>query len=187
MVSGNPSHSFDNAVANDRCPQCSACAVVTSWHHDVFTYGSGDSAATISVEIPVRHCQSCGFEFLDQEAESLRHKAVCRHLGVLSPTEVRGIRAEYGMTRAMFAQATGLGEATLNRWENGVLVQNLANDRYLRLLAIPGIMRQLTQMLRSDSKPSQARDVDGHERFRVLRVSDQHRRARDNFHLRLAS
>lgn len=187
MVSGSPIHSFEDAVANDRCPQCSANAVVTSWHHDVFTYGSGDSAARISVEIPVRHCQSCDFEFLDQEAESLRHEAVCRHLGVLSPTEVRGIRARYRMSRAKFAQTTGLGEATLNRWENGVLVQNLANDRYLRLLAVPGVMRQLTQMRRSNTEPLQSRDTDGHARFRVLRVSRQHRRSQANFRLRLAS
>lgn len=187
MEYGDPTHSFDDAVASARCPQCSACAVVTSWHHDVFTYGSGKSAARISVEIPVRHCQSCEFEFLDEKAESLRHEAVCRHLGVLSPMEVRDIRSKYGMSRAKFAQATGLGEATLNRWENGVLVQNLANDRYLRLLAVPGVMRQLTQILHSNKEPLQSRVIDGHARFRVLKVSQQHQRDQANFCLRLAS
>ena len=187
MVSGNPTHSLANAVVNDRCPQCSAYSVVTSWHHDVFSYGSGDSAAKISVEIPVLHCQSCGFEFLDQEAESLRHEAVCHHLGVLSPTEVRDLRAKYGMSRAKFAQTTGLGEATLNRWENGILVQNLANDRYLRLLALPGVMRQLTQILHSNTETLQSRDIGSRPRFRALRVSQQHRRDQASFHLRLAS
>ena len=74
-------------------------------------------------------------------------KAVCQHLGVLSPVEVRGIRKRYEMNRSEFAQVTGLGEATLNRWENGTLVQNRANDRYLRLLAIPEVMNRLTQLL----------------------------------------
>ena len=54
------------------------------------------------------------------------------------------------MTRAAFAQATGLGEASLNRWENGVLVQNAANDRYLRLLAIPEVMSRLNDLLARD-------------------------------------
>ena len=27
------------------------------------------------------------------------------------------------MTRAAFARVTGLGEATLNRWENGIMIQ----------------------------------------------------------------
>ena len=44
------------------------------------------------------------------------------------------------MTRAAFTRVTGLGEATLNRWENGIMIQTLANDRYLRLLANPATM-----------------------------------------------
>ena len=187
MESHRPTHSVEAAADNDQCPQCGAKAVATSWHHDVFNYGSGDSAAQLGVDLPVHQCGSCGFEFLDQEGERLRHEAVCRHLEVLSPAQVRGIRARYGMTRATFAQTTGLGEATLNRWENGVVVQNIANDRYLRLLATPGVMRQLTQMLRSDSTPRQARTSGDHKRFRLLKVSNQQQRAQENFRLRLAS
>lgn len=41
------------------------------------------------------------------------------------------------MTRAAFAELAGLDEATIDRWENGAVVQNQADDRYLRLLAIP--------------------------------------------------
>ena len=114
------------------CPQCGAESVTTSWHHDAFNYGSGDAAVTLHVDLPVRHCAACDFEFLDHEGERLRHEAVCRHLGVLTPAEVRAVRERHGMSRAAFAQVTGLGEATLNRWENGAVVQNLANDRYLR-------------------------------------------------------
>ena len=51
------------------------------------------------------------------------------------------------MTRDGVAQVTGIGEATLNRWGNGVEVQNLANDRYLRLLAIPDVMSKLNDLL----------------------------------------
>ena len=50
------------------------------------------------------------------------------------------------MSRAAFAKVTGLGEATLNRWENGLLIQNRANDRYLRLLASPGNVQALKRM-----------------------------------------
>ena len=42
------------------------------------------------------------------------------------------------MNRAEFARLSGLGEATLARWENGSVTQSRANDRYLRLLAQPG-------------------------------------------------
>ena len=100
-----------------------------------FTYGIGPDAAELTVTVPVHVCASCGLEFLDHEGETLKHEAVCAHLGVLTPSEIRGIREKHGMSRAAFAEVTGFDEATLNRWENGIRIQNAANDRYLRLLA----------------------------------------------------
>ena len=128
------------------CPVCGENQVITHHHQDSFEYGSGESAVTLHVELPVRRCEACEFEFLDQEGERIKQEAVCRHLGVLTSTEIRGIRERYRMTRASFAELTGLGEATLNRWENGVLIQNRANDRYLRLLAMPDIFDRLSHL-----------------------------------------
>ena len=154
MKPDKPAHSSDGgANSDDLCPQCGAASVTTLWRHDTFNYGSGDSAVVLHVDLPVRHCSACDFEFLDHEGERLRHEAVCRHLGVLSPAEVRAIRKQHGMTRSAFAQATGLGEATLNHWENGVVVQNLANDRYLRLLAKPDIMSRLHELIARGGVP----------------------------------
>ena len=107
------------------------------WGEHTFTYGLGADAAELTVTLPVHVCPSCGLEFLDDEAETLKHEAVCAHLGVLSPKEIRGIREMHGMSRAAFSKVTGLDEETLNRWENGTLIQSAANDRYLRLLAAP--------------------------------------------------
>ena len=109
-------------------------------------FGAGASAVELNVTLPVRVCRSCGFEFLDHEAETLQHDAVCAHLGVLTPKEIRGIRRMHGMSRAEFSRVTGLGEATLNRWENAILIQNAANDRYLRLLARHENVRRLKRL-----------------------------------------
>lgn len=129
----------DRADGDLICPQCEKESVTTFLHQDRFNYGSGASAVTLQVDnLPVRHCTSCGIEFLDHEGEMLRHEAVCRHLGVLTPTEIRAIREGQGMTRAAFAQVTGLGEEALKRWENGAAVQGPADDRYLRRLAVSG-------------------------------------------------
>ena len=175
----------DNADNDLNCPQCGAESVATFWHHDTFNYGSGDAAVTLHVELPVRHCSACDFEFLDHEGEQLKHAVVCRHLGVLTPTEIRVIRKGHGMTRAAFANVTGLGEATLNRWENGAVVQNLANDRYLRLLAAPEVMAAL-QRLTSGADLPQAPSV-RRGQFRVLNVTEEHRHRQEGFHLRLVS
>ena len=125
------------------CSQCGAGTVTTTLHQDAFDYGLGDAAVTLHVCIPVRSCGACDFEYLDDEAELIRHEAVCRHLGVLTPTEIRSIRKFHGMSCGAFAQVTGLGEATLNRWENGAVIQNRAYDHYLRLLACSDILDRL--------------------------------------------
>jgi putative zinc finger/helix-turn-helix YgiT family protein len=187
MESDNIAHQHDGHTDVDReCPQCGEASITTYWHHDTFTYGSGDSAATLQVELPVRRCGSCELEFLDHEGERLRHDAVCRHLGVLSPSDISDIRKRFGMTRAAFAAVTGLGEATLNRWENGAIVQNLANDRYLRLLALPGVMASLKEL----TSPRHARlrpYVPSARKFQVLTVSHKYRRSQENFELRMVS
>ena len=167
------------------CPQCAADAVTTFRHYDTFRYGSGESAVDLSVNLPLRRCGSCGFEFLDDEAERLKHEAVCEHLGVLSPSAIRQIRKSHGMTRAAFAEVTGLGEATLNRWENGILVQTLANDRYMRLLARPEIMYRLRSWGAVVPTSPAASNV-GTGPFRILKVSDGVRQEQESFQLRVA-
>ena len=124
------------------CPLCGRRGVATSWKDHTFSYGSGKSEAELTVNVPVRRCGACEFEYLDQSAERLKHDAVCRHLGVLPPGEVRLIREGYGMTRARFARMTGFSKASLNCWETGLAIQTRANDRRLRLLARPAIPRQ---------------------------------------------
>ena len=50
------------------------------------------------------------------------------------------------MTQAEFAEVTGLGTATLVRWENGSMNHTRAYDRYMRLLENPEVMRQLREL-----------------------------------------
>ena len=177
----------DSSFGDLTCPICGEAGVVTYDHHDTFEYGSGDAAVTLQVELPIRRCEACDFEFLDQEGERLKHEAVCRHLGVLTSTEIRQIRKRYGMTRSSFAEFTGLGEATLNRWENGVVIQNRANDRYLRLLGIEDIFHRLTDLHARTNAPLEKPDSTQRSHFRVLRVSPDHRRRQAHFQLRKAS
>lgn len=162
------------------CFECDGPAS-TVWRDHTFIHGVGASAVEVTARIPVRVCRSCGFEFLDHEAETLQHEAVCRHLGVLSPKEVRGIRALHGMSRVAFAKVTGLGEATLNRWENGLLIQNRANDRYLRVLASSANLQALQRM--EDAGASETPETAGVSRFRMLDESAARGRRRTPFRL----
>jgi DNA-binding transcriptional regulator YiaG len=152
------------------------------WGTHTFPYGLGPAAVELTVYLPIHVCPSCGLEFLDDEAETLKHEAICAHLGVLSPNDIRGIRRMHGMSRAAFSKVTGLGEATLNRWENGILIQSAANDRYLRLLATPNNLHRLQRLESepSDSVPPSETDAG---RFRAIDVSDEHRRQQESFRL----
>lgn len=127
----------DESGADENCALCDAPGVMTMLHQDSFSYGLGEDATTLHVTIPVRCCGACGFECVDDEGMLIRHEAVCKHLGVLGPTEIRAIRERQGLNRETFARITGLEEATLDKWENGAKIQGRADDNYLRLLEFP--------------------------------------------------
>lgn len=116
------------------CPECGHSEIDTRCEDCPFTYGRGADAVKISVRLPVRKCRKCGFEFFDEEAEDLSHKAVCRHLGRLTPQQIKDLREKYGFSRADLERLTGLGEASIARWERGELIQNAGNDSLLWLL-----------------------------------------------------
>lgn len=128
------------------CPACGADAVETIESEHQFTYGDGDRAVELKAVIPVRRCMKCRYEFLDFEAEDRQHDAVCRHLEVMTPSEVRTVRQQCGgMSRTEFARITRLGEATIGRWERGELIQNAAYDQFLYLLQYPENVERLRE------------------------------------------
>ena len=163
---------------------CGECGhqVKTYWHEHSFRYGLGTSAVDLAVRLPVRRCERCDFDYLDEEGERLKHEAVCRHLGVLSPAEVQRIRKHHGLSRQAFARLTGIGEASLARWENGIKIQTLAYDRYLRFLAQPEGLAKLQQITRASHTDDSARP-----RFRSIEVSDTLLQRSEAFSLRRAA
>ena len=171
-----------HVVQSRRCPICDGPAE-TLWCLHEFTYGVGDDAVELSADLPYGRCKACDFEFLDSDGERCKHEAVCKHLGVLSPWEIKDIRLRYSMNRAEFARLSGLGEATLARWENGTVTQNRANDRYLRLLAQPGGIDRLLAAMQTAASGAR-RAALSTRRFRAVHVTDELRQEQRNFELR---
>lgn len=116
------------------CPECGSSEVRTRNETQRFVYGDTPSRVELSAIVPVRSCESCGFEFTDAEAEDVRHKAICRYLGVLTPEEIIAIRKAHDMSRVHFSEISGIGSASLARWESGNLIQNSSSDALLYLL-----------------------------------------------------
>ena len=178
-----------DGVLPDPCPQCGS-AVDTEMLQHTFRYGHGQSAAEIAVVLPLRRCAQCDFEYLDHEGERAKHEALCRHLGVLTPSEIREIRDRRGLTRPQFAELTGLGVASLNRWENGSSVQSVANDRYLRLLGLHDGLSRLRSVLRparASTAVSTGSGQTGAKRFVLLTVTEEVKAQQSAFQLRKAA
>lgn len=157
-----------------RCPNCDSLNVSTHQIVDRFEYGVGREAVQLSAEIPAHQCADCGLQYSGEEAERLRHEAVCNHLRLLIPTRIAEIRSKYGLSRAKFAEVSRIGMATLSRWESGETLQNAAMDLYVRLLARSDIYKLVASgELFVEEKHSIQSDISiGSTRFRALEKRD---------------
>jgi putative zinc finger/helix-turn-helix YgiT family protein len=115
------------------CIGCESSEIATSLEQQTFLYGK--EGVELHAEVPVRTCLKCGFQFTDASAEEARDQAIRAHLDVPSAAEVAAIRKKYTLSRIQFGQLSGLGSASLARWESGSLLPNIANARYLYLLS----------------------------------------------------
>jgi putative zinc finger/helix-turn-helix YgiT family protein len=153
-------------AAELRCSDCNGPIRTEKIRH-AFTYGVGPEAAELDCILPVRICDGCGAEYIDEVGEEIRHEAVCRHLRVLAPREIRTLREQYG-SQAAFANLTGLGEASLSRWETGASIQSRAYDNYLRLLLRPDNICALVSLKRG---PVTDEQLPIKNRFRCIEVN----------------
>jgi putative zinc finger/helix-turn-helix YgiT family protein len=168
-----------------QCPNCGHQNVKTTFTADTFTYGDGPSAVKLTANVPLRSCLECGFQFLDAAAEDVQHEAVCRHLGVLTPPQIRALRRKNGLSRASFAQLTKLGEATIARWERGELIQNAAYDHLLYLLTFDENVQRIRD--RNEARnhaPTSPGDSTPRPRLRVFQPTQADVEAGRSFELR---
>lgn len=71
---------MSTVVAFYPCTDCDGRDIRTDIVDDEFPYGVLENPVMIKATIPVRHCNSCGAEWTDYEAEGIREKAVKEHL-----------------------------------------------------------------------------------------------------------
>ena len=125
------------------CAACGENNLSRRMEMDEFEYGAGQSVVPLSANVVVFTCNDCDFEFTGPSAEVARHEAVCRHLGIMTPAEIRELRGRYGLSRQSFASITRLGAASIARWETGSFLQNRAYDSLLYLLCFEDNLRRL--------------------------------------------
>ena len=125
------------------CAACGGSNLSRRMEMDEFEYGAGEGAVSLSASVVVLTCNDCDFEFTGPSAEVARHEAVCRHLDIMTPAEIRDLRGRYGLSRQSFASITRLGAASIARWEAGSLLQSRAYDSLLYLLCFEDNLRRV--------------------------------------------
>jgi YgiT-type zinc finger domain-containing protein len=60
----------------EQCAVCGEGSTMKKTKTDRLTYGEGELAPVLAVEVPVYTCQDCGAEYLDDEGEDARGRAV---------------------------------------------------------------------------------------------------------------
>ena len=133
------------------CVLCGSSEIATRQEEISFPVSTRGKEDTLRVTIPVHECKECEFEFTSPVADKIQHDAVCRFLNVMTPSEVREVRKKSGLTQSKFAEITGIGVASINRWEKGGVIQNPAMDNFLFLTGIPGNLNALSSRRRTSN------------------------------------
>jgi DNA-binding transcriptional regulator YiaG len=120
---------------------------------------------------------------LDGDAEDACHEAVCRHLGVMTPSQIKALRTLYGLTQSQFSEITKLGEATLSRWERGIVIQNQAYDNYLYLLGFNENLERIRNRTKESKITEQIVNRNQNPQFRKLDVTGELLERKMNFKL----
>ncbi len=94
----------------------------------------------IPVKLRYFHCEQCGENYEmplpDYDPLESAYREYRSRKGLLQPEEMREFRKGLGLTQKEWSRILGIGLATLNRYENGML-QSEAHDQAIRLCMQP--------------------------------------------------
>lgn len=110
------------------------------------TYKVRDREITVPVKVEI--CAGCG-ETLgsdagDQEILNAVHAEYRRLADLLTPEQIKSIRKRYALSQKSFAALLGMSEATINRYEQGAL-QDQVHDTAIRACEKNDMMRGLVE------------------------------------------
>jgi len=116
------------------CPNCDARTRLVSEHRTI----DADDGTPLAWTDVLYECVVCRERFYTQRQalESCRnHAAAIReHEHLLTPADIQGIRARFGLSQAGLEALLGVGAKTVVRWERGAVCQSRAVDLLLRIL-----------------------------------------------------
>jgi putative zinc finger/helix-turn-helix YgiT family protein len=151
------------------CPSCGSTDLSEKEIEEAFPFG--EEEVIVKAIVPVVTCAACGFSYTDDRAERARHAAICAQEQLLSPDQIKSIRKKLGMSRKEFNEAFGIPPASMERWENGRLLQNRSTDTLLRALMNPATSERLDRRKSIETKQARGNVIQG--RFPSLELDPQ--------------
>jgi transcriptional regulator with XRE-family HTH domain len=101
----------------------------------------------------------------------------------MSPEQIKSLRGLYKLSQTQFCEVSKLGEATLSRWERGIVIQNNAYDNYLYLLGFRENMDRLQQRQGQNILPMLSTIDQINSSFREIEVTEDLIRKQEEFEL----
>lgn len=100
----------------------------------------------IPIEVQFFNCKDCNSNFENSKIEAdpfeKAYKEYRHRHGMLQPEDIKNFRKKYGLTQTELGQILGWGGATLSRYENGAL-QDDVHEKILKLVLEPSNLLKL--------------------------------------------
>lgn len=130
---------------------CPVCSGTTLNPVRVSRHVEADDGSRLRYAEELTRCGACGERFYTHEqalaSSRIRAGVLRRHERLLTPSEIRKLRARLKLSQADLERLLGLGAKTVVRWERGTVCQSRAVDTLLRLLDHygPGVLAVLSR------------------------------------------
>src|SRR3984957_6552725 len=117
------------------CPECGLGQLLAFNRDEEFDFDLGSETVKVCAKnVPVEKCDKCGEVMSGHAAATVRHEAICRAAGLMTPSEIKALREGFGWSQQHLADLTDFGIATVSRWERGRLLQNRSANKVLLAL-----------------------------------------------------
>ncbi len=83
-------------------------------------------------------CDQCGFEVVSAEQDRRNGRRIADakrlHIGLLSSTQIKNLRAQHGLSQSVAAKVFGGGPNVFSKYESGEVLQSASKDLLMRLV-----------------------------------------------------
>lgn len=171
------------------CPICES-EISVKQVEETMEYVTPSGPVALHVTVPYEVCSSCGYSAFGEAGERARTNAIYKYHQRLTPTEIVEIRVALGLSQNEYAEALGVGHASVERWETGVTMQNLSSNNLILALSRRSQIEWLQEEKRRRNKVDEIQHkVVSLDRFRCLTEKDQYafKELGDRFKLRMGN